>query len=365
MKIRDVAEALEQIAPPSLQESYDNSGLLIGEPNTEVRGILTCLDCTEAILDEAIQRDCNLVVAHHPLIFKGLKRLNGKNYTERAVIKAVRSGISVYAIHTNLDNVLYRGVNSKIAERLGLRDTAILQPMGEKLAKLTTFVPIAHAEEVRAALFQAGAGHIGRYDACSFNIEGTGTFRANEGANPFTGQLGSLHREAEMRIEVILALHQQDKVINALKQVHPYEEVAFYLSPLLNEWQAAGAGIIGRLPESLPPDAFLAHLKQCMELKTIRFTEGKNIIQSVAVCGGSGSFLIGRARQCGADAYISADIKYHEFFDGEATLMVCDIGHYESEKYTTSLLQEILQEKFPNFAVLLPGTETNPVRYYH
>jgi dinuclear metal center YbgI/SA1388 family protein len=365
MLVADIIRVLEQIAPPALQESYDNAGLITGRRDMEVRGVLVCLDSTEAIIREAALRGCNMVVAHHPIIFKGLKRLTGSTYAERAVELAIREGIAIYAIHTNLDNVLYRGVNQRIGARLGLQDLRILAPMREQLFKLETFVPHAHADVVREALFAAGGGTIGNYDACSFNLSGTGTFRPGAGSNPFVGTAGVIHREEETYIQMIAPRHREAALIQALKAAHPYEEVAYQVLPLLNEWQESGSGLIGQLPEAMESEAFLKHVQQAMELPGIRLAIGpQKHIKRVALCGGAGSFLTKKALQAGADAYITADVKYHEFFDQEEQMWLLDIGHFESEQYTINLIVEVLNENFPKFAVLSQDTNTNPVKYF-
>jgi dinuclear metal center YbgI/SA1388 family protein len=364
--LADVISELERIAPPELQESYDNAGLITGRPDTLLSGVLTTLDCTEFVVAEAVKKGCNLIVAHHPIVFRGLKRLNGNNHVERAIIAAIRNDIAIYAIHTNLDNVLHRGVNERIAKQIGLRQDSlrILSPMRERLMKLITYVPDAHAAGVCDALFAAGAGHIGKYDECSFSTAGKGTFRAGTGTDPYVGQHGERHTESEQRIEVILPRHLESAVVKALKTAHPYEEVAFHLVPLLNGWQEAGSGLLGELPEAMPAESFLKLVKERMELSHLRYAAGDGRqIRKVAICGGAGSFLIGKAlRQ--ADAYLTADVKYHEFFEAENTLFLCDLGHFESEKFTINLLSDIIRDKFPNFAVLLSETETNPVKYY-
>lgn len=366
LKLADVIQELERIAPGELQESYDNAGLITGRYDMSLTGVLCTLDCTEAVVMEAAGKGCNLVVAHHPIVFRGLKRLNGNNHVERAVIAAIQNDIGIYSIHTNLDNVLHRGVNERIAQQIGLKTDSlrILAPMRERLMKLTTFVPVNEAEKVRQAIFKAGAGRIGRYDECSFSTQGLGTFRAGDGTKPYAGKYGERHIEAEQRIEVILPRHLEMAVLNALEASHPYEEVAYDLIPLLNQWQEAGSGLVGELPAPMPVADFLKHVKTTMQVSHLRFAEGDGrMISKVAICGGAGSFLIGKAlRQ--ADAFLTADIKYHEFFEAENTLLLCDLGHFESEKFTISLLGETIRDKFPNFAVLLSETETNPVKYY-
>ncbi|MBU3662376.1 MAG: Nif3-like dinuclear metal center hexameric protein [Bacteroidetes bacterium] len=363
MKVKDICNFLEQIAPLSLQESYDNSGLLVGNKEQEIAAVLISLDCTEAVVEEAVAKGCGLIVAHHPIIFGGLKKLTGENYVERTVIKAIQSNIAIYAIHTNIDN-WHLGVNYKIAQRLGLSNTKVLQPLSQKLLKLVTFVPNKQKEEVANALFAAGAGDIGNYSHCSFSLPGEGTFMANDKANPFVGKINQLHTEAESRLEVVLPIWKKSQVVAALLAAHPYEEVAYDLYALQNATQLAGSGLIGDLDKPLTPSAFLNHLKMSMELEIIRFTTLKRQIQKIAVCGGAGSFLIKAAKAAGADAFVTADVKYHEFFDADQAIMIADIGHFESEKFTKTLLSELILEKFPTFAILLSGINTNPINYF-
>lgn len=360
----EAIQVLEQAAPLSYQEGYDNAGLLTGNSNWNCTGILCTLDATEQVIMEAKERRCNLVVAHHPIIFGGLKKITGRNYVEKSVISAIKHDIVIYAIHTNLDNVLH-GVNNRIADRLGLVSRRILAPKDRQLMKLCSFVPLAQADELRTALFEAGAGHIGRYSDCSFNVEGTGTFKGGAGTNPFAGNPGELHREKEVKLEVIFPAHLQSRLVAALLKSHPYEEVAYDIIPLANEHPEVGSGLIGELPEPVTEEGFLHILKNAFELSIVRHTPllGKKI-QKVALCGGAGSFLTGRALAAGADVYVTADVKYHEFFDANDRLVIADIGHWESEQYTSELLVELLQAKFPTFAVLKSAINTNPVRYF-
>ncbi len=365
IRVKNITDLLEKTAPLSYQESYDNAGLLTGQPDQVVTGILVSLDATEAVIDEAIQKGCNLVVAHHPIIFGGIKKLNGKNYVERTVIKAIKHDIAIYAIHTNLDNV-HTGVNRKIADKLGLVNTRILVPSSGKLKKLSAFVPTDHVQTVQTALFEAGCGQIGDYSDCSFESTGTGTFKPGAGTDPFVGEKGKNHREPETRLETIFPGHLQHKVISALLAVHPYEEVAYDIYNLENQHPQVGSGMIGELPQPMAQSAFLAHVRNSMNINTIRYTQpDQATISKVAVCGGAGSFLIKQAITSGADAFVTADVKYHEFFDAENRLMIADIGHYESEIFTKELLKDIIIEKFDTFAVLLSETNTNPIKYYN
>jgi len=364
MKIKEIAQSLETFAPVSLQESYDNAGLIVGNSETDCKGIIISLDVTESVVEEAAKKNCNLIVVHHPVIFKGIKKLNGKNYVERTIISAIKNDIAIYAIHTNLDNVV-EGVNKMIADQLNLQNCKVLLPKEKTLQKLVTFCPVNNAEEVRNALFNAGAGAIGKYDECSFNVEGTGTFRAGKGSHPFVGNKGERHLENETRIEVIFPSFLQKKIIAALKEAHPYEEVAYYLHELQNLQDDTGSGLIGEPAESLSEKELLKKLKSSFNLSVIKHTAFlEKPVTKIAVCGGAGIFLLPNAIAAGAQVYITSDIKYHEFFDADDQILLCDIGHYESEQFTVELLTEFLREKFPNFAVLKTEMNTNPVNYF-
>jgi dinuclear metal center YbgI/SA1388 family protein len=364
MKVQDITSLLEKLAPSSLQENYDNAGLLTGNNSWECTGIIVSLDVTEEVVREAVEKKCNLIVAHHPVIFGGLKKLTGSNYVERTIIAAIKNDIAIYAIHTNLDNVLH-GVNAKIADMLGLINRQVLLPKAGILKKLFTFVPNSHAEQVRAAIFNAGAGHIGNYSECSFNSDGEGTYKAGEGSHPFTGKIGERHAEPETKIEVIFPAWLEKAVCKALKNAHPYEEVAFDIISLDNVHTATGSGLLGYLPEAMTENELLALIKERFGLKLIKHTPLRaKMVKKVALCGGAGSFLTRAAITAGADIFISADFKYHDFFDADGRLVIADIGHYESEQFTIALLSEFLQEKFPTFAVLKTGVVTNPVNYF-
>ncbi|TRX49490.1 Nif3-like dinuclear metal center hexameric protein [Fulvivirga sp. M361] len=363
LKIKDILQHLEIYAPPTYQEAYDNSGVICGDVDQMAKGVLISLDAIESVVDEAISRNCNLIVAHHPIVFKGLKSLTGKNYIERTIIKAIKNDIVIYAIHTNLDNI-HTGVNKKICDKIDLTETSILAPKENTLLKLVTFVPKTNEGSVLQSLYAAGVGNIGNYSNCSFRTAGKGSFKPNDKADPHIGKANKEEHVEEQRIEVILPVHKKNDVITALNRTHPYEEVAYYLTELKNENQEIGAGMIGTLPESMNAEKFLNHLKKQMDLTCIRHTHMiHKKINKVAVCGGSGSFLLGAAKSRGADAFVTADFKYHEFFDAENKLMIADIGHYESEVYTKELLYDILKEKFSNFALNLSSIVTNPISY--
>lgn len=363
MKNGQIFSILEQIAPLSYQEDYDNAGLIIGAYDQDCTGALITLDVTDKVIDEAIENNLNVIIAHHPIIFRPLKKITTQSDIGNMVMKAIKNNISIYAIHTNLDNVP-TGVNKKLCDILEIRNPIILSPGKQDLVKLVTYAPLAYADRVRMALFNAGAGKIGNYDQCSFNTPGTGTFRAGEGTNPFVGEQQILHSENEIRIETIFPEHLGRKIIAALKKNHPYEEVAYDLFQLNNINSNMGSGMIGTLESPVPVYTFLQQVKQKLNLPVIKHTaQSDTMVSKIAVCGGSGSFLIHKAKATGADIFLSGDIKYHEFFDAGNQLIIADIGHYESEQYTKDLLFEVLKEKIPKFAVSISKTVTNPVNY--
>jgi dinuclear metal center YbgI/SA1388 family protein len=364
MKIAEVIQLLEQTAPPSYQESYDNAGLLTGNIAWNCSGIICTLDATEEVILEANNKGCNLIVAHHPIIFGGLKKITGKNYVEKAVIAAIKNDIAIYAIHTNLDNVM-KGVNDRMADKLGLINREILAPKSNQLMKLFTFAPTGHAAKIRVAIFEAGGGNIGNYSECSFNAEGTGTFKPGVGTTPYVGEVGKQHFENEIKIEVIFPNYLQNSILNAMIKAHPYEEVAYDIVALSNEFQQVGSGLTGELAEPVDEILFLSHIKAAFGLSVIRHTQLLNKkVKRVAVCGGAGSFLTSKAIALGTDFFITGDVKYHEFFDANSRLVIADIGHWESEQFTIDLLFDILKAKFPTFAVLKTEVKTNPVNYF-
>ncbi len=364
MKIKEIISEIEKVAPLSLQENYDNAGLITGNPHDECTAVILSIDTTEEVIQEAIDRGANMVISHHPIVFSGLKKINGKNYIERTIIKAIKNDIAIYAAHTNIDNVSV-GVNAKICEKLNLINTKVLVPQKGELKKLVTFIPTNYLEKVREEIFLAGAGHIGNYDNCSYNMDGQGSFRAKEGANPHVGEMGKVHFESEIRFETIFPAHKQSNVISALLKSHPYEEVAYDIYPLDNVYEKIGAGMIGELEEPIPEKEFFDKIKEVFNINCIRHTQflEKNI-RKVAVCGGSGSFLLGKAMSKSSDVFITGDFKYHQFFDAEKQILIADIGHYESEQFTKELFYDILTKKFPNFAFYFSEENTNPVNYY-
>ncbi|MEP0984952.1 Nif3-like dinuclear metal center hexameric protein [Ekhidna sp.] len=363
MQIKELTNYLEHIAPLSFQESYDNSGLLLGEKSDEINQALISLDITEEVLDEAIASKCDIIIAHHPFIFKGVKKIGNSHWIDRCIRKAIKHNIAIYAIHTNLDNV-HTGVNKKIADKIGLINTKILAPKKEMLSKLTVFVPNEHSDKVLKEMYNAGAGDIGNYDHCSFQVEGTGTFRGNEESNPAIGKPGQEEHVAETRCEVLVANHKIHSVLLAMTHAHPYEEVAHYITPLSNINQEVGSGMIGDLPKPVESRVFLNDLKDKMNLNVIRHTKiTSDKITKVAVCGGSGSFLLNASIAKGADIYITADFKYHDFFEANDQIIIADIGHYESEVFTKELLLDTLTKNFTKFAFRLSQVDTNPIKY--
>ena len=363
MKIKEIVSALERFAPLPLQDGFDNAGLQVGLTDAEATGALLCLDVTEAVLDEAIALGYNVVISHHPLIFKGYKSITGQDYVERCIRKAIKNDIVIYSAHTNLDNA-QGGVNFKIAEKIGLKDVRVLSPKEDSLLKLVTYVPISQAGIVREALFASGCGCIGHYDSCSYNIVGEGTFRAQEGTHPFCGKVGELHTESEIRIETILPTYKKAEVIKTLLNIHPYEEPAFDIYPLKNIWPQAGAGVIGQLEEPESELDFLRRIKNIFEVGCLRYnTLTGRKIQTVALCGGSGAFLIPQAMRCKADVFITGEIKYHDYFNYETNILLAEIGHYESEQYTKDIFYHIIKESFPELKIQLTKLNTNPIKY--
>ena len=363
MTVKEVTDILEDLAPLPYAEGFDNVGLLVGDANATVSGILVTLDTLENVVDEAIATKCNLIVSFHPIIFGGLKKLTGKSYVERVVIKAIKNDIAIYSMHTALDNVP-EGVNAKICEVLGINNPKILIPQKETIKKLTTYAPVKDAEKLREALFDAGAGNIGNYSHCSFNASGQGSYKAGEKANPTIGEIGKIHYEEETQLNVTFSKANQAKIMKALFASHPYEEVAYEVITLENTNQNIGIGMVGELETPIEDMAFLKIVKQKMGAEGIRHSALLNKkIQKVAVLGGSGAFAIEAAKASGADILITADIKYHEFYKAEGKMIIADIGHFESEQFTKNLLVDYLTKKIPNFAIRLSESKTNPIKY--
>jgi dinuclear metal center YbgI/SA1388 family protein len=363
MKLSEIISVIESFAPPAYQENYDNSGLATGEPGMEITGALLCIDVTLPVIEEAVQLGANLILSHHPVIFNPIKQLTGKNLAERILLESIRKNIAIYSAHTNLDNMI-TGVNHKICEKLGLLNTAVLVPLQHGLNKLVTFVPKSHADTVRTALFSAGAGHIGNYDSCSFNVEGKGSFRGQEGTSPFVGEVGKHHFEEEVRIETIFPSVITSVLVKALLKAHPYEEVAYDIYPLENQFTRVGSGMIGELEQHMDETDFLQHAKEVFHCQVIRHSKllGKPL-KKIAVCGGSGSFLIPAALSLGADMFLTGEVKYHQFFDASDKIIIADIGHYESEQYTIEIFYDILTKNLSNFAVHFSHINTNPIYY--
>ena len=364
MHVKDVLALINDWSPLSYSEDFDNTGLLVGDPKAQVRNILVCLDCLEAVVDEAIAKDCNLIVSFHPIIFSGLKKITGKSYVERVVLKAIKHDIAIIAIHTALDNA-WDGVNARFLEALGATKEAILIPKQGVIKRLSTFVPQAEASALQDALFQAGAGAMGDYSECSFITEGIGSFKPNTSANPSIGTKGERHLESESKIQVIFESDKQAAVLNALFNTHSYQEVAYELTTLEIPHNRMGMGMIGTLPEPISEANFLKRLQTNMNAKGIRHSATLDKpIKRIAVLGGSGAFAIDAAKAAKVDAFVSADFKYHDFFKAEGQLLLADIGHYESEQYTKNLIVSNLSKKITNFAVILSEINTNPIIYF-
>ncbi|QJP34435.1 Nif3-like dinuclear metal center hexameric protein [Nonlabens sp. Ci31] len=363
MKIKDVIAHLEVLAPRFYAEDFDNTGLLTGEKTTDLTGILVTLDCLENVVDEAIDNNCNLIVSFHPIIFSGLKHLQPDDYVRKAVVKAIKNDIAIYATHTALD-LAKGGVSYRMAQEMGLNNVKTLIPKSQLIKKLVTYIPQDHFEEVKEALFAAGAGTLGNYSECSFSTDGEGTFRGNEWSKPQLGEALKRSTVKEKALSITFLPHLEAAIKATLINFHPYEEVSFEISTLENSYQNIGMGVIGDLAEALETEEFLRKTKSVFKTGVVRSSfSRKRTIKKVALLGGSGAFAIKNALQSGADAYITADLKYHDFFQGQ-DLLLCDVGHYESEQFTKNLLHEYLKEKFSNFAVLCAQARTNPVNYF-
>ncbi len=363
MQIKDVTRALEELAPLSYAEDFDNVGLLVGDYHAEVEGVLIAHDTLEEVVEEALEKKCNLIISFHPIIFKGLKSLTGKNYVERAVLKAIKNDIAIYATHTALDNS-FKGVNAMMCEKLNLRHKRVLIPQANTIKKLVTYVPRKEADKVRQAIFKAGGGNIGNYDQCSFNIDGKGSFKGNEDSDPKVGKRGELRFEEETQLNITFPKDRQTAVLQALFRSHPYEEVAYEVTSLENKNQHIGIGMVGELEQEMEATAFLRRVKEVFKLSVIRHSRllGRPV-KKIAVLGGSGAFGIQAAKSCQADIYITGDLKYHDFFQAENQLILADIGHFESERFTKELIHTFLIKKFRNFAIVLSDKNTNPVQY--
>ncbi|MEO9894350.1 Nif3-like dinuclear metal center hexameric protein [Aurantibacter sp.] len=363
MIVKEVTDILEELAPLGQAESFDNVGLLVGSKTAKVNGILVTLDTLENVVEEAIANNCNLIVSFHPIIFSGLKKITGATYVERVVLKAIKNDIAIYSMHTALDNS-EKGVNAKICEVLELKNTKILIPKKESIKKLTTYVPKKDAEMLKNALFKVGAGSIGNYSNCSFVVDGVGSYKGEENSNPVKGEKGKLHLEEETQINITFASSVEQKVLQALFQNHPYEEIAYEVYSLENKDQNTGMGMIGELTKPINEADFLLSVKQKMNVSVIKHSKllGRKV-KKVAVLGGSGAFAIAAARAGGADVFITSDLKYHEFYTAENDIVIADIGHYESEQFTKNLLVDYLTEKIPNFAIRLSESNTNPIKY--
>ena len=363
MKLKELCRLLEEWAPLAYQETYDNSGLIVGDPSAELTGVLISLDCIEEVIDEAISKGCNAIVSHHPIVFKGLKSFTGANYVERTVVKAIKNNIALYAIHTNLDNV-HTGVNKMLSEKIGLINSKVLVPKKSVIKQLVTYVPVAYASQVKNNLYEIGVGKFAEYSECSFSVLGKGTFKGSENSNPRIGEKELREEVSEERVEFVFPFHLEEEVIRTLKKSHPYEEVAYSIVSLDNVNQNVGSGFIGELPQATDPMDFLNHLKFNLKAEGIRYTKlGDHKIKKVAVCGGAGSFLLKAAIRSGADVFVTGDFKYHEFFDAENKIIVADVGHYESEQYTKELIADFLRKKFTKFAFHLSEVNTNPINY--
>ena len=364
MKLAEIIKYLEEKVPLSYQESYDNCGLLVGDKDTKITSVLTCLDCTEEVIQDAIEKKCNLIVSHHPIIFKPLNRLSNSSYVERIIFQAIKNDIAIYALHTNLDNII-NGVSYTFTDRIGLKNVKILKEKNSGLSKLITYVPKKYFIKIQTALFSVGAGKIGnKYDQCSFYSDGLGTFRPLEEANPFIGKKNNFSSQKEVKLEIVFSSYLQKNVVKTLLEAHPYEEVAYEIIRLNNS-NNIGSGVIGDLNEKMDVQSFFKLLKKVMPYSILKHTKLSNKqIKRVAFCGGSGSFLSNEAILKGADIFISSDFKYHDFFSADGKIIIADIGHYETEQFVAEHISRILKKNFPKLDVILTKIDTNPISYY-
>lgn len=363
IRVSDIISSIEQFAPLRLQEGYDNSGLQVGDVTAEAKAALLCIDVTESVIDEAISLGANVVISHHPLMFRGLKRISGRNAIERIVIKAIKNDIAIYSAHTSIDSARY-GVSAKMAQKLGLTDVTVLAPQNGKQVKIVVFVPVEYCDIVALAMHNAGAGNIGDYECCSYRINGEGLFKAKENAHPFVGNPGKLHKEAETRIEVIADAAIRQSVVNAMLDAHPYEEPAYDVIPLLNNSPYEGLGAVGNI-SPMPVMSFLEKLKKTFDVDAVRYAgDTSKLVKRVALCGGSGAEFIDDAIRVGADVYVTGDVKYHDFTGDSDKIMIADIGHYESEQFTKDIFYEIIQKKMPNFATYYAKSENKQVKFF-
>ena len=364
MTVKEVMNVLEELAPLHYAEEFDNVGLLVGNKNQDVTGVLVTLDTLEDVVDEAIEKQLNLIVSFHPILFKGIKKLTGKTYVERVIIKAIQNNIAIYSMHTALDNSP-QGVNAKICEVLGLENPKILIPKKGTIKKLTTYIPKNQSDKIKKALFSVGAGNIGNYENCSFSTLGTGSFQPKENANPTTGQIGKTSYEEEEQVNITFSSDREHEVIETLFKTHPYEEVAYEITTLDNPNQKIGMGMIGSLKNAMEEEDFMDFLKDKMNAQIVRHSRLLNKkVRKVAVLGGSGAFAISAAVRQKADVFITSDIKYHQFYEAENQMVLMDIGHFETEQFTKNLLADFLTKKIPNFAIALSESITNPIKYF-
>ncbi|MBP5687674.1 MAG: Nif3-like dinuclear metal center hexameric protein [Muribaculaceae bacterium] len=362
MKVKEITDAIEAVAPLYLQESWDNSGMQVGDQDSEVTGVVLCTDVREEIVDEAIERGANMIISHHPLLFRGLKKIVGRSYQERIVAKAIKNDITIYCAHTNMDSAV-GGVNFKMAEKLGMTGVRVLDPQQGTQRKIVVFVPTEAVAMVEKAMCDAGAGRLGNYDNCTYSMNGEGHYRALDGAEPWAGKVGEKHSEPEVRLEVLVHKALCGRVVAAMIKAHPYEEPAFDIIALENGDKYAGLGVIGDVE---PQDArgFLEKVKNAFEVEAVRYSGNLDRqVRRVAMCGGAGADFIGLAMSQGADVYITGDMKYHEFQGNEERIILADIGHYESEHYTKEIFYDIISKKNPNFAVDFAKSEKNQVKY--
>ncbi|HUN66397.1 MAG TPA: Nif3-like dinuclear metal center hexameric protein [Bacteroidota bacterium] len=367
MVLRDIDRLLEEWAPKALAWEGDNVGIQIGNPSGKIRTILLALDLTDEVVREAVRRRADLVMTHHPLLFRPPRALRTDDRTGRLALALARNNIALHALHTNLD-FAPGGVSHALAKELGLDRIATLQPLTGQFQKIVVFVPLSHSDAVMEAMAGEGAGRIGNYDRCSFRTAGSGTFRPLSGARPYTGSAGVLEQVGEERIEMIVPRWKSGRVIEAMRRVHPYEEVAFDLFDLATEVTGYGAGAVGSLPRAMTLRGFLAHVRRRLGTPHLRYAgRPERPVRTVAVCGGSGGEYLPAALRAGADAFVTADLRYHTFQGCDGALALIDAGHYETEVVVLRHLRAYLKSRpeirTGGVKVFVTAQNTNSVHY--
>ena len=368
MNVGELIKQIEDWAPPGAAWEKDNVGLQVGSRGDKLKNILLCLELDEEVLKQAIKKKCNLIFTHHPLIFNPIKNLDfEKSKQARLIQHLIKQNISLYSAHTNLD-FTRDGVSFELAKSLKLKNVTFLEHEEANQFKVVIFLPAVNVDELSEALFSVGGGVIGNYENCSFRIAGEGTFKGNEDSNPVIGKKGNTEKVEEVRLELIVDSWNLGRIVNAIKKHHPYEEPAYDIYPLKNKNTNFGAGAIGELDKELSEKEFLNFVSKSLKIGKLKYCIGSGKkIKKVAVCGGSGSELLSRAINSGADAFITADIKYHAYHDAEGKILLIDAGHYETEIGSLNIVKKRIEKILSGkdyIKVFKFSGSTNPVKFY-